>query len=330
MARKRAGHRRFRQDDRRSALQPARRVHAGQQAGHRGLHIALDAGHLPRKKEVRPPAEGKVRVEQPRRIEKRIAVHHAVAHELRVAQPRYHAEHALLLRKLQVRLESDEVEQRLFRILGAQLHHGPRAAAGARVAQADRLQWAEADRVVPALRHHLDRHAALVDLRVHHVEIVDRRALRRNERLVKRLVFLFVHRAVDVIVVAAAVARGREAVLHVEAFARDDRRGGVKKAEPAAAERGDPLGERVARQRAARDHHDAVRRDLRDLARHDLDIRVRAQPLGRKRRKAVAVDRQRAARRHAARVRAGDEQRAHAAHFLFQQARRAVDPRGLQ
>ena len=66
-------------------------------------------------------------------------MHHAVAHELRIAQPRYHSEHALLLRKLQVRLEPDEVEQRLFRIFGAQLHHGPRAVAGARVTQADRL-----------------------------------------------------------------------------------------------------------------------------------------------------------------------------------------------
>ena len=139
MARKRAGHRRLRQNDRRFALKPARRVHACEQTGYGGFHVALHTGHLPGKKEVRAGAEREVRVKQPRRIKKRVAVHHAVAHELRVAQARNHAEHALLLGEFQIRLKPDEVEKRFFRILRAKLHDGPRAVPGTRVAQADRL-----------------------------------------------------------------------------------------------------------------------------------------------------------------------------------------------
>ena len=86
-----------------------------------------------------------------------------------------------------------------------------------------------------ALCHDFNGHAALVDLRVHHVKIVNGRALRGDKRFIKRIVLLFVHRAVDVIVVALIVAGGCEAVLHIKAFTRDDRCGGIEKAERTAA-----------------------------------------------------------------------------------------------
>ncbi len=82
-------------------------------------------------------------------FEKGVAVHDAVPHELGVLQAGDHAEHPLLLAPFQVRLEADEVIQRAGRVLGAQLHSRPGAVAGARVAQADRAQRAEPDRIAP-------------------------------------------------------------------------------------------------------------------------------------------------------------------------------------
>ena len=56
-------------------------------------------------------------------------------------------------------------------------HLRPGPVPGRRVAQADRLKRAKADGIRPALRHHLYGHTALVDLRVRHIKVVDRRAL---------------------------------------------------------------------------------------------------------------------------------------------------------
>lgn len=61
-------------------------------------------------------------------------MHHAVAHVLGVFQAGNHTEHALLLGKFQVCLESYKIEQRFFCVFGAQLHHGPRAVTRAGVA----------------------------------------------------------------------------------------------------------------------------------------------------------------------------------------------------
>ena len=57
-----------------------------------------------------------------------------------------HREDALLGVR-EARLEADEVVRREVRVLGAQLHHGPRPVPGARVLQPDRAHRPEAQRL---------------------------------------------------------------------------------------------------------------------------------------------------------------------------------------
>ena len=106
-------------------------------------------------------------------------MHHAEADELRVLEARNHRQHARLLAPLQLRLEADEAEVIAGEVVLPQLHDGVRRAAGARIDEADRLHRAEAQRVAPAMRHHLDRQAALEELLL--VEVVDGRGFRGDD-----------------------------------------------------------------------------------------------------------------------------------------------------
>ena len=72
-------------------------------------------------------------------------------------------------------------------------------------------------------------------------------------------------------------------MLHIEAFTRDDRRGSIEKAEPAAAERFDFFGERVARRGPLAITVTPSGGISVTSPADDLDVRVCAEPLGRKR-----------------------------------------------
>lgn len=74
-----------------------------------------------------------------RRIDKRIAMHHAISSKLGILKTGDHAEYALLLGKREVGLEADQIEALSVGIFGTQLNHRPRAATRCRIGEANRL-----------------------------------------------------------------------------------------------------------------------------------------------------------------------------------------------
>lgn len=100
--------------------------------------------------------------EHPGRIQKGVAVHHTVAHKLRIFQPGDHAEHPLLLTPFEVCLEAHDVIQGALLIFCAQLHICPRTVAGVGVYQTHRAQRAEPHGVGAPGSHDLNGHTALV------------------------------------------------------------------------------------------------------------------------------------------------------------------------
>ena len=97
---------------------------ARQKARSCGLDIALHAGHLPGKGDAVIRDQAIVAVQHPRRAEIGVAVHHAVAHKLRIMQRGDHRKHALLLGKAQMRLEADKVIDAALRVVAPQLDDG--------------------------------------------------------------------------------------------------------------------------------------------------------------------------------------------------------------
>src|SRR3546814_19048286 len=90
-----------------------------------------------------------------------VAMQAAEARELCVVQAGNGADDAGLLAVVQLGLEADDVVERAERIVLAELHHGVGPLVAVRVVQADRLHRAVAQRLRPALGHHLDGQAAL-------------------------------------------------------------------------------------------------------------------------------------------------------------------------
>ncbi len=109
----------------------------------------------------------------------------------------------------------------------------------------------------------------------------------------------------------------------------NDRRNRVEESERGFAGRGeDRLGEGGRGEGASGNDYavPAGRRQTRDLFATNLDQRVLSYGAGHGRREAVAVDRERAARRDLVRIGGPHDQRAEAAHLLVQQADRAGLP----
>ena len=134
-------------------------------------------------------------------------MHHAEPHELGLFQPRHQPQHARLVAPLDLRLEAHEAEVIAGESVLAQLDDGVGRVAGARIAQPDRLHRAEPQRVAAAVRHHLDRQAALEE---HFpVEVVDRRRLGVDERVVEAVVLVAAERAIQIVALAVVHAAGR-------------------------------------------------------------------------------------------------------------------------
>ena len=225
-------------------------------------------------------------------MQKRVAVHHTVTQKFRVFKAGDHGKHALLLAPLEPRLEADEVIHRPRFVFRAQLHSGVGFAPGSGIDEPDGLHRAEGHHHFPARGHDLDGHAAFKDLRA--VEPVHLGLFGGQQRVIKRLVFLTVHRAVEVIV-AAAVASLAEDFRHIQRFAGDDRRGRVveiQRFQPR--QGGNFFRQTVAGQRAGGDDGVGLRQFTK-LAFLDLDKRMAAHGLRHIIRKFFAVHRQRAA-----------------------------------
>src|SRR6266550_5151698 len=94
-----------------------------------------------------------------RRIQVRIAVNRSVAEEFRIREPGNHAEHALLLRDSQSRLETDEIPHSAVTVFAPQLNYCVRLTSCARITKPYRLQRTEAQRFYSAIGRNFDEHA---------------------------------------------------------------------------------------------------------------------------------------------------------------------------
>ena len=155
-----------------AALRPAIRP------GRRRLDVAFHAGNLPGEEQARIRARLPRLVQHGRPVDVRVPVDHAEAHELRLLEPGNHAQHSRLLAPFHLRLKPDEAVMIAGKVVLSQLNGRVRLPAGPRIGQADRLHRPEPQRVLAAMRHHLDRQAPFEELLL--VEVVNGRGLRRR------------------------------------------------------------------------------------------------------------------------------------------------------
>jgi hypothetical protein len=145
----------------RRSRQPQRGRDAGDGAARCSLDVALGARDLAGEPRPLRSAQAQFAVEQAGRVDERVAVHDAVTEPLRVREPRQTSERFALRRPRQARLKADQVEGAAGDGLFAQLHDGVGGHARHGVAQADGFHRPEAQHVVAAVGHLLDRQATL-------------------------------------------------------------------------------------------------------------------------------------------------------------------------
>src|ERR1044072_601316 len=192
-------------------------------------------------------------------------------------------------------LEAHEVVGVGHQILLPELDGGVRLSSGARVSQTYRLHRPEAQGVAPAPRQLFNRQARLEPARL--LEALEGHALRRDERVVEARVLLLVHRAVEVVVAALAVARGAEGDLGVDRIRRDDGRDGVVEVEArAAGQARDLLGQSVGAERPGGDDREGVFGDARHFLADERYPWVRGDALRDEFGELVSVDGERRAR----------------------------------
>ena len=169
-------------------------------------------------------------------VDVRVAVEHAEPHEFGLREARQHAEDALLLADLELRLEPDEVEVLAREVVLAELDDGVRLPARPRVGQPERLHRAVPQGLDAAFGHRLDRKASLEIDRL--LEIVEGHLLAGEELPHEGLVLGPRQGDVEVVVASAlAPARERVELLAVERPKLHDGRHRVVEIEVLLAER---------------------------------------------------------------------------------------------
>src|SRR5262249_42342775 len=133
-----------------------------QQTDRSRFNIALAAGDLAGETQPRHGVETQSRVEKLRRVEEGVAVQPSEPRKLGPVETGDAAEDTGLLAVPELGLKAYDVEQSAKAVVLAQLHHGVRLRrARMRVGEAKRLHRSVAQRLAPALGHHLDRQAAV-------------------------------------------------------------------------------------------------------------------------------------------------------------------------
>ncbi len=99
---------------------------------------------------------------------------------------------------LQLRLEADHVPQRAKRVVLAKLDDRVRPAAGPRIIEANGLHRTEAQRVAAAVRHHLDRQAA-IEVGRRSLPLLEGCLVAGQQRVDERFVFGLRHWAIEII-----------------------------------------------------------------------------------------------------------------------------------
>ena len=211
------------------SLDLGRHGHSRQEAGGRGLHIALYAGHLSGEGHQGVTAVGIEPVQQLGTLEEGILMHDPIADEFRIRQRRDHGEHPLLLPELQVGLEAHQIVDALGGVVLPQLQHRVGLCPGSGVRQPHRLHGAKAQGIQAPSRHDLHRHAALKDPLV--FKPVDLRLLGSDQGLHKVLVLLLIHGAVHIVRGAPVIAALPPGQVHIHRLSGHQGGRRVKKVE---------------------------------------------------------------------------------------------------
>ena len=195
------------------------------------------------------------------------------------------------------------------------------------IGQSERLHWAVTEGLTPALGHDLDRQAA-VEIRRRGLKIVEGDLIAGEQRVDEGRILSARQRTIDIVRPRSAgsrlvIARLQPSDRHVDRIAVHDRRDRVEKCQRLfAGQLRYDIRKRRRGEGTGRDDDivPVLRRWARDLLATKLDQRMGFERGGDRGRKAIAIDRQRAAGRHLIGIGRPHHQRAEAAHFLVQQA----------
>ena len=304
-----------------------------------GLAIALRAGELPRHMDGNAPprlyfrTEPQVGVEKRGRVDEGVAVHDPIARKLGAFESRNHAEHASLLGKREVRLETDEVIAFPMGVLGAKLERSPGPAARAWVGEPHGLQGSETGGVDSRAGDLLDRLARLEEIL--RLEFPLDHTLRPHQFLGKGFVFLLAERSVQVIARALLVAALGEELLAIEGLCHDDGRRSVEEGQVVHARclaqrlRQIALGQGSGSDNKRVNSHRLLI-DAPRAASGDLDEGVGAKARRHLARERIAVDGERAACCHPVARRDVDEVRPERGELRLEHSRSAVGISALE
>ena len=248
-------------------------------------------------------------------------MHHAIADKLRTSKSGNHAENPFLLAPFQMSLEADNIVHRIFFIILTQLDNSIRFLPCPRIRKSYRFHRPETHRILTALRHHFHRHTPFKDISF--FKPVDFRCLRRPERLIKCIVFLFVHGAVQVCRLSLIVAGHPVHDVHIKGFFHHDGRCGIIEVKSfTAAELFYAVRKSAVRQRPGRNNHDPFFRYFPDFFIHKCDPRMAFYLFRHCRRISVTIHRQSTACRDTVGIGTFHDHRPEPAHLFFQKSYR--------
>lgn len=137
-------------------------------------------------------------------------MHDAIADKLRMFQSRNQGEYTFLFRELEVCLEANQIIKGSFPVFRTQLNHCPWTASSMRVGQSHWFERPITQGICSALCHYLYRHAAFIYLKFLFFKFVKICRLGIDQLVIKQLILFFVHRAVDIVVFAPAIASSKK------------------------------------------------------------------------------------------------------------------------
>ncbi|MMZ62544.1 hypothetical protein D1872_247600 [compost metagenome] len=147
-------------------------------------------------------------------------MHDAISNEFSIFQTRNHREDPLLLTPFEMCLESDQIVQRTCRIVLTQLDNRMRQRPRMRVHQSYRLHRAEQSRLLPALHHNLDWHAALkIDFLLELLQLCN---FSSDKCIIECIEFSFVHRTVQIRGFTFIIARSQIHLAHIDRILLDN------------------------------------------------------------------------------------------------------------
>ena len=216
-------------------------------------------------------------------------MHDAVSYELGVFKSRDHGKDAFLFSEKQVRLKADDIVKRTRGVVLSELNDRFRTFFGSRVDKPNRFQRTEKQRVSASSRHNFDGHTALEHFAV--LKTVQNRLFCVYKFVVKRIVFLFRHRAVYIVGRSLSVTGSKKRFRHIYAVCGNYRRGGIKEMQLFRTEEfGYLCAQCVACQWTRRNNGIVFKVKRRNLFFNDLDIFVFFYGTGDVRRKFFSVN----------------------------------------